>query len=102
MEELRYFWTVGSFELKEHVAAMGLGLLPAYWYFWQQPESTEHAVVRRWVTVFLALTVWYSFVVGHVVNNFRGVGSRPVAIRYFIRFDICSVHHRQRSTGVGG
>jgi hypothetical protein len=75
MEELRYFWTVGSFELKEHVAAMGLGLLPAYWYFWQQPESTEHAVVRRWVTVFLAMTVWYSFVVGHVVNNFRGVGS---------------------------
>jgi hypothetical protein len=75
MEELRYFWTVGSFELKEHVAAMGLGLLPAYWYFWQQPESTEHAVVRRWVTVFLALTVWFSFVVGHVVNNFRGVGS---------------------------
>jgi hypothetical protein len=75
MEELRYFWTVGSFEFKEHVAAMGLGLLPAYWYFWQQPSSTEYANVRRWVTVFLAVTVWYAFVVGHVVNNFRGVGS---------------------------
>jgi hypothetical protein len=54
---------------------MGLGVLPAYWYFWQQPSSTEYANVRRWVTVFLALTVWYAFVVGHVANNFRGVGS---------------------------
>jgi heme A synthase len=75
MEQLRYFWTVGSFEFKEHVVTMGLGLLPAYWYFWQQPETTEHTNVRRWVTVFLALCVWYSFVVGHVANDFRGVGS---------------------------
>jgi hypothetical protein len=74
MEQLRYFWTVGSFELKEHVAAMGLGLLPAYWYFWQ-PGSAGHDNIRRWVTVFLALTVWFSFVVGHVANDFRGVGS---------------------------
>ena len=75
MEELRHFWTVGSFELKEHVVTMGLGLLPAYWYFWQQPLSVEHAVVRKWVTVFLALCVWYAFLVGHVANDFRGVGS---------------------------
>lgn len=75
MEELRYFWTVGSFEFKEHIVAMGLGMLPAYWYFWQQPASAEYANVRRWVTIFLAVTVWYSFVVGHVANNFRGVGS---------------------------
>jgi hypothetical protein len=75
MEELRHFWTVGSFELKEHVVTMGLGLIPAYWYFWQQPASTEYARVRKWVTIFLALCVWYSFVVGHVANDFRGVGS---------------------------
>jgi hypothetical protein len=75
MEELRYFWTVGSFEFKEHIVAMGLGVLPAYWYFWQQPYSAEHAAVRRWVTIFLAVTVWYSFIVGHVANDFRGVGS---------------------------
>jgi hypothetical protein len=75
MEELRHFWTVGSFELKEHVVTMGLGLLPAYWYFWQQPASAEFASVRKWVTVFLALCVWYSFIVGHVANDFRGVGS---------------------------
>jgi hypothetical protein len=75
MEAFRHWWTVGSFEFKEHVVAMGLGLLPAYWYFWQQPSSMEHDNVRRWVTIFLALTVWYSFIVGHVANDFRGVGS---------------------------
>jgi heme A synthase len=75
MEELRHFWTVGSFEFKEHVIAMGMGLLPAYWYFWRQPLSSEHAGVRKWVTIFLALSVWYAFIVGHVANDFRGVGS---------------------------
>jgi hypothetical protein len=75
MEEGRHFWMVGSFEVKEHVIAMGLGLLPAYWYFWRQPLSAEHAVMRKWVTVFLAISVWYAFLVGHVANDFRGVGS---------------------------
>ena len=75
MEELRHFWTVGSFELKEHVVTMGLALLPAYWYFWRKPLSAEHDGVRRWLTVFLALSVWYAFVVGHVANDFRGVGA---------------------------
>jgi hypothetical protein len=75
MEQLRHFWTVGSFELKEHVVTMGMGLLPAYWYFWREPLSAEHDNVRRWVTVFLALSVWYAFIVGHVANDFRGVGS---------------------------
>jgi hypothetical protein len=75
MEQLRHFWTVGSFELKEHVVTMGMGLLPAYWYFWREPLSAEYDNVRRWVTVFLALSVWYAFIVGHVANDFRGVGS---------------------------
>jgi heme A synthase len=75
MEELRHWWSVGSFEFKEHIVAMGLGLLPAYWYFWRQPLSAEHDGVRRWLTVFLAMSVWYAFVVGHVANDFRGVGS---------------------------
>ena len=75
MEELRHWKTVGSFELKEHVIAMGLGLLPAYWYFWRQPLSPDYAVIRKWVTIFLALSVWYGFAVGHVATDFRGVGS---------------------------
>ena len=75
MEQLGYWWTVGSFEFKEHVVTMGVALLPAYWYFWRQPLSEEHAGTRKWLTVFLAFTVWYAFLVGHVANDFRGVGS---------------------------
>jgi heme A synthase len=74
MEELHHWWTVGSFEFKEHIVAMGVGLLPAYWHFWREP-GIEHAGIRRWITVFLAVTVWYAFIVGHVANDFRGVGS---------------------------
>lgn len=75
MEELRHWWTLGAFEFKEHIVAMGIGLLPAYWYFWQQPLSAEHAVVRKWLTVFLAVSVWYAFLAGHTANDFRGIGS---------------------------
>jgi len=75
MEQTKHWWTVGSFEFKEHVVTMGLALLPAYWYFWRQPLSEEHAVARKWVTLFLAFAVWYAFVIGHVANDFRGVGS---------------------------
>jgi hypothetical protein len=75
MEQLGHWWTLGSFEFKEHVASMGVALLPAYWYFWRQPLSEDHATARKWLTVFLAFTVWYAFLIGHVANDFRGVGS---------------------------
>jgi hypothetical protein len=75
MEGYRHWWTVGSFEFKEHVVTMGLALLPAYWYFWHGPTSEDHATTRKLLTIFIAFTVWYSFVVGHVANDFRGVGS---------------------------
>ena len=75
MEQFGYWWTLGSFEFKEHVIAMGIALLPAYWYFWRQPVSEESAGMRKWLTIFLAFTVWYAFVAGHVANNFRGIGS---------------------------
>ena len=75
MEELRHWWTLGSFEFKEHVVTMGLAMLPAYWYFWRQPSLPEDAAIRKWLTVFVAVSVWYGFVVGHVANDFRGVGS---------------------------
>jgi hypothetical protein len=75
MEALRHWWTLGAFEFKEHIIAMGIGLLPAYWYFWREPYSNEDAGVRTWLTVFLAVTVWYAFVSGHVANDFRGIGA---------------------------
>jgi hypothetical protein len=75
MEQLGHWWTLGSFEFKEHVASVGITLLPAYWYFWRQPLSEEHTSTRKWLTLFLAFTVWYAFLIGHVANDFRGVGS---------------------------
>jgi len=75
MEQLGQWWTVGSFEWKEHVVTMGMALLPSYWYFWREPLSMEHARERKWLTLFLAFAVWYAFLVGHTANDFRGVGS---------------------------
>jgi hypothetical protein len=70
------FWkTQGVFELKEHLATIGLGLLPIYWYFWKNSRATEYDSPRKWVTVTLAGFCWYSFLVGHVLNNVRGFGS---------------------------
>jgi hypothetical protein len=71
----QWFKTVGAFEVKEHVATMGLILLPAYWYFWRRPLSEEYAAARRNVTLLLATLIWASFLIGHIVNNARGMGT---------------------------
>jgi hypothetical protein len=65
----------GSFELKEHFVTIGLGLLPAYWYFWRRPLAPDAAHMRLALTTILAFIVWWSFLVGHVLNNIRGFGS---------------------------
>src|SRR5260370_2563839 len=41
MEELRHWWTLGAFEFKEHIIAMGIGLLPAYSYLSRPPPSPQ-------------------------------------------------------------
>ena len=63
----------GVFEIKEHLAAIGLGLLPTYWLFWRKRNGPETAAPRRYLTWLLAFFVWWSFIVGHVLNNVRGV-----------------------------
>jgi hypothetical protein len=75
LEQLRFFKTVGVFEMKEHLATMGLILLPAYWAFWRRPLSEDYAAARRQVTLFLAILVWANFLIGHIANNARGFGS---------------------------
>lgn len=74
LEDLLMMAPTGAFEIKEHVAVLGLGLLPAYWYYWRQP-ATEFVVTRRCHAALLAACVWYSFVVGHLLNNLRGLGT---------------------------
>lgn len=66
----------GSFELKEQFAAVGLGLLPLYWAVWRQPLDERHAGARAALTAILCFIVWYSFVVGHILNNVRGLFGR--------------------------
>lgn len=74
VEQLDYWAAFGTFELKEHFAAIGLGLLPAYWYYWQPPLAGEHTRTRALLTALIAFIVWWNFLVGHVINNIRGIG----------------------------
>jgi len=73
LEDLQNSTANGVFEIKEHLAAIGLGLLPVYWLFWQQPVAANTAAPRRYLTWLLAFFVWWSFIVGHVLNNIRGL-----------------------------
>jgi len=66
--------TMGAFELKEHLATIGLGLLPVYWHFWKHARNAAYDSARKWLTVVLAAICWYSFLAGHVANNVRGFG----------------------------
>jgi hypothetical protein len=75
LEQLSFWKAHGAFELKEHFAALGLGMLPAYWYFWRRPLAANYARARIMMTATLAFIVWWSFLVGHVLNNIRGFGS---------------------------
>jgi hypothetical protein len=74
VEELQLPMANGIFELKEHFTAVGLALLPAYWYFWRQPVDT-HVRTRARITVLLAFIIWWGFLTGHILNNIRGFGS---------------------------
>jgi hypothetical protein len=75
LEQLRFFKTVGVFEMKEHLATIGMILLPAYWAFWRPPLSEDYAAARKHVTLLLAILIWANFLIGHIANNARGFGS---------------------------
>ena len=66
---------LGLFDLKEHFISIGLALLPAYWVCWRQPRAGEPARTRAALTSVLSFIVWWSFLIGHVMNNIRGFAS---------------------------
>jgi hypothetical protein len=74
LERGGFWWTFGAFELKEHFVALGLAVLPAYWCYWKLPGD-EHARTRALLTTLIALIVWWGFIVGHLTNNVRGLGT---------------------------
>jgi hypothetical protein len=73
-EEMGLRWAVGLFEIKEHAAAIGLGILPLYAFVWRSSAGQNYMRDRRMITALLALIVWHDFIVGHILNNIRGVG----------------------------
>jgi hypothetical protein len=73
LEDMQMRAANGVFEIKEHLAAIGLGLLPTYWLFWRTPVVPGLAAARRYLTWLLAFIVWWSFLVGHLLNNIKGL-----------------------------
>src|SRR5437773_7916548 len=71
LERGGHWQTLGLFDIKEHFVAIGLALLPAYWICWRRPGTDESPRTRAALTSILAFIVWWSFLIGHVVNNIR-------------------------------
>jgi len=70
--QLQLWKPYGLFEIKEHFAALGLAVLPAYWYFWRVPGAPGSAQARVMLTSILTVIVWWNFLIGHIINNLRG------------------------------
>jgi hypothetical protein len=73
LQEYRLFKPEGMFEMKEHLLALSLAVLPIYWLLWRRSDANR--VARVALTSLIALAVWWSFVTGHIINNIRGFGS---------------------------
>ena len=61
------------FQAKEHIAVIGLAFLPAYYHYWRRAPLTEFVMTRRFITTTLMLVVWWNLVIGHILNNVRGL-----------------------------
>src|SRR5262249_22745100 len=46
LERDHHWHALGLFDLKEDFAAMGLGVLPAYWFCWHRPGSRQDHRIR--------------------------------------------------------
>ena len=74
LERDRHWHALGYLDLKEDFVAIGLGLLPPYWFCWRRPVDGQNPLIRVAVTILLAFIIWWSFLVGHIVNNIGGFG----------------------------
>ena len=72
-EEMSLGWAIGAFELKEHFAGIALALLPFYACTWRAEAAEQLRTDRLAITAILAFVVWWDFLVGHVLNNIRGL-----------------------------
>lgn len=74
LERAGHWPAIGLFDIKEHFASIGMALLPAYWVCWRQHRNEEPSRTPAALTLILAFIVWWSFLIGHVLNNIRGFG----------------------------
>lgn len=74
LERDRHWHALGFFDLKEDFVVIGLGVLPAYWFSWRRPINRQSHQMRIALTLLLVFIVWWSFLVGHVINNIGGFG----------------------------
>src|SRR5215475_12190913 len=74
LERDRHWHALGFFDLKEDFTAIGLGVLPAYWFCWRRLAHNQNRQARIVLTLLLAFIVWWAFLAGHVVNNIGGFG----------------------------
>ena len=72
-EEMSLGWAIGLFELKEHFAGIGLSVLPLYFWLWKPEIAESHRNGRIAISFLIAFIVWWDFLVGHVLNNLRGL-----------------------------
>ena len=75
LERAGHWQTLGLFDIKEHFVGIGLAVLPAYWICWRKARAGESTRARTALTSILAFIVWWSFLIGHVVNNIGGFGA---------------------------
>jgi predicted RND superfamily exporter protein len=73
IEQMGMMKTQGFFELKEHLSSFGLLLLPVYLALWKNDQN-EFLGAKKFITYMLCIICWFSFLIGHVVNNVRGIG----------------------------
>ena len=73
LERAGQWSALGLFDLKEHFVSIGLALLPAYWVCWRR-RADEPSRTPAALTLLLAFIVWWSFLIGHVLNNIMGFG----------------------------
>ncbi len=74
LERAGHWPALGVFDLKEHFVSIGLAMLPAYWVCWRQQTTDEPSRTCAALTLILAFIVWWSFLIGHVLNNIMGFG----------------------------
>ena len=74
LERAGHWPALGFFDLKEHFVSIGLALLPAYWVCWR-PSADDTSRAAAALSLILAFIIWWSFLIGHVLNNIKGFGS---------------------------